>query len=132
VILDTSAILAVFFGEPEADEFLHKIGAATIVGVGAPTVVESAIVLAARLGEAGPPQLARVIERAGLVVIPFAQAHWQVAADAWLRFGKGRHPAALNFGDCLAYATAQLAGRPLLCKGDDFAKTDLPLAYLIE
>jgi ribonuclease VapC len=128
VILDTSAILAVFFREPERDDFLHRIGAAPVVGVGAPTLVESAIVLAARLGEAGPRQLARIVERAGLVVISFELAHWQLAAEAWLRFGRGHHPAALNFGDCLAYATARLAGQPLLCKGDDFSKTDLMLA----
>lgn len=128
MILDTSAILAIRFREPERDELLRKIGAAPIVGVGTPTLAESAIVLAARLGEAGPRQLARIVERAGLVVIPFEPAHWQLAAEAWLRFGKGRHPAALNFGDCLAYATARLAGQPLLCKGDDFSKTDLALA----
>lgn len=128
MILDTSAILAVFFREPEADEFLHRIGAAPIVASGAPTLAETAIVLAARLGVEGPRQLARLVERVSLVVISFEPAHWQVATDAWLRFGRGRHPAALNFGDCLAYATARLAGLPLLCKGDDFSKTDLALA----
>jgi ribonuclease VapC len=69
-----------------------------------------------------------MIERAGVVVISFDPPHSQLAIEAWLRFGRGRHPAGLNFGDCLAYATARLAGRPLLCKGDDFAKTDLALA----
>lgn len=127
MILDTSAILAVFFREPERDEFLRKIGSAAIVGIGSPTLAESAIVLAARVGEAGPRQLARIVERAGLVVISFDPPHWQLAVDAWLRFGKGRH-AGLNFGDCLAYATATLAGQPLLCKGEDFANTDLALA----
>ena len=62
------------------------------------------------------------------VVIPFERDHWAAAADAFRRFGKGRHAAALTFGDCLAYATAKVAGEPLLCKGDDFAKTDLRLA----
>jgi len=62
------------------------------------------------------------------VVVPFDSAHWQTAADAWLRYGRGRHPAGLNLGDCLAYATARLAGRPLLCKSEDFQKTDLALA----
>jgi ribonuclease VapC len=128
VILDTSAILAVFFGEPEREELLDKIGAAAVVGVGAPTLAETAIVLAARLGERGPRQLARIVERAGIVVISFEPPHWPLAAEAWLRFGRGRRPAALNFGDCLAYATARLAGRPLLCKGDHFSRTDLELA----
>jgi ribonuclease VapC len=128
VILDTSAILAVFFREPERDEFLRKIGAAPLVGVGAPTLAESAIVLAARLGDAAPRQLARLVERGGLVVISFERPHWQLAVEAWLQFGRGRHEAGLNLGDCLAYATARLAGEPLLCKGNDFSKTDVALA----
>lgn len=128
MILDTSAILALVFGESERDEFIRKIGLASSVGVGAPTLAESAIVLAARLGDNGPRHLTRLVERADIVVIPFEIAHWSIAADAWLRYGRGRHPAALNFGDCLAYATARLADRPLLCKGNDFPKTDLPLA----
>jgi ribonuclease VapC len=85
-------------------------------------------VLAARLGEAGPRHLVRIVERASIVVISFDPSHWQLAAEAWFRFGRGRHPAGLNFGDCLAYSTARLAGQPLLCKGDDFSKTDLVLA----
>ena len=128
MILDTSAILAVVFREPEQDEFLHKIGAAPIVGVGAPTLVETAIVLTARLGAEGQRMLSRLVELAGIVVISYEQPHVLLAFDAWLRFGRGRHPAGLNFGDCLAYATARFAQRPLLCKGDDFSKTDLALA----
>ena len=128
MIVDTSAVLAVFFREPERDEFLRKIGGAAVVGIGAPTLAETAIVLAARLGEAGPRRLATLVERASLVVIPFEAQHWQLAAEAWTRFGRGRHPAALNLGDCLTYATARVAGEPLLCKGDDFAQTDLALA----
>ncbi len=127
MILDTSAILAIFFREEEADELLRRIGEAPIVGVGAPTLAEAGIVLTARLGGLGPRRLEEMIERAGIVVIAFDRQHWQVAADAWTRFGRGRHPAALNFSDCLAYATARVAGRPLLCKGDDFRKTDLEL-----
>lgn len=72
--------------------------------------------------------LARFVEEAGLIVIPFEEEHWRAAADAFVRYGKGRDPAGLNFGDCMTYATAQLAGRPLLCLGEDFTKTDLPLA----
>jgi ribonuclease VapC len=61
-------------------------------------------------------------------VVPFDDSHWALALDAYVRFGKGRHPSGLNFGDCLTYATAKLAGQPLLCIGDDFARTDLPRA----
>jgi ribonuclease VapC len=128
LILDTSAIVAIVFREAEEEEFLRKIGTAVAVGVGAPTLAETAIVLAARLGEESQRLLFLLVQRAGIVVVPFGTAHWQLASEAWLRYGRGRHPAELNFGDCLAYATARLAGRPLLCKGDDFSKTDLALA----
>jgi ribonuclease VapC len=128
VILDTSALLAVVFREPEEDDFLRKIGAAATVGIGAPTLAETAIVLTARLGLEGHRLLSLLVERAGIIVVPFDSAHSQAATEAWVRYGRGRHPAALNFGDCLSYATARVAVRPLLCKGDDFPKTDLPLA----
>jgi ribonuclease VapC len=128
LILDTSAILAIVFQETEQDDFLRKIGGAPMVGVGAPTLVETTIVTAARLGEQAHRLILAIVDRAGIVVISFDAPHSQLAAEAWLRFGKGRHPAALNFGDCMAYATARLARQPLLCKGDDFSKTDLALA----
>ena len=72
--------------------------------------------------------LSRFVTEASIVVVPFGDAHYSTAVDAWLRFGKGRHPASLNFGDCLSYAMAKVAERPLLCTGDDFVKTDLELA----
>jgi ribonuclease VapC len=128
LILDTSAILAILFREPEHDDFLRKIGAAPTVGVGGPTLVETTIVLATRLGEQAQRALSLMVERAGIVIVSFDPPHSQMAIEAWLRFGRGRHPAALNFGDCLAYATARLAAQPLLCKGKDFSKTDLVLA----
>ena len=128
MILDASAIVAIVLRERDRDELLDKLESASTAGVGAPTLAETAIVLASRLGDETPVDLARFVERAGLVVIAFGQLHWWTAAEAWLRFGKGRHPAALNFGDCLAYATAQVAAEPLLCRGDDFSKTDLALA----
>jgi ribonuclease VapC len=108
--------------------FLEKIRDAPAVAVGAPTLVEAAVVLAGRRGGSRVAQLAGFLERATVVVIPFGVDHWRVAGEAWLRFGKGRHPAALNLGDCFAYATARVAGRPLLCKGEDFSKTDLAVA----
>ena len=96
--------------------------------VATPIEAETAIVLCAIRGDSGRSQLAAFVERAGAIIVPFEAAHWRSAADAWLRYGKGRHPAALNFGDCLAYATAQVTGQPLLCTGGDFAQTELPLA----
>ncbi len=85
------------------------------------------IVLSARLRSDARGLLARLLQESGIAVLHVTEAHFGVAVDAWLRFGKGRHPASLNFGDCLSYATAVLAGAPLLCVGDDFAQTDVEL-----
>ncbi len=88
----------------------------------------STIVLSARLHRDARGLLARFCQEAGIVTIPFGEAHYSAAIDAWLRFGKGRHPAALNFGDCLSYAAASLAAEPLLFVGEGFTRTDLVLA----
>ena len=72
--------------------------------------------------------LARLVHEAGLAIIPFTDEHWPLAIQAYARFGKGRHAAALNYGDCLTYAIARFAGQPLLFVGDDFTKTDLTAA----
>ena len=127
MILDTSAILAIALREPERDDFLTKIGLADLVGVGAPSLVEASIVLINRLGEPGGRWVERLVERTETVVIPFEPVHWRAAIECWRHYGRGRHAAGLNLGDCFAYATAKVADRPLLCKGDDFAKTDLAL-----
>ena len=88
----------------------------------------SVIVLTARLGLLGEPLLTAFVREAGLTVVAFTEEHWRIASDAFARFGKGRHAAALNFGDCLTYALASTSGEPLLCLGNDFAQTDLTLA----
>jgi ribonuclease VapC len=93
-----------------------------------PTLTETAIVLSARLKLDARSLLWRFLEEGSIATIAFGDDHFGVAVDAWLRFGKGRHPAALNFGDCLSYATAKLAGEPLLYTGDDFPNTDVQLA----
>ena len=95
--------------------------------MGAATVVETSVVLVSRLGVAGKTLLARLLQEASVVVEPVTEEHWPVAVDAFIRFGTGRHPAGLTFGDCLAYAVARVSREPLLCHGDDFPKTDLPL-----
>jgi ribonuclease VapC len=127
VIVDSSAVIAILLRETGWESLLDHLASAPTAGIGAPTLVETGIVLAARLGIPGKSLLARFIHEAELGVIPFTDQHWPVAVDAYLRFGKGRHPAALNFGDCLTYAVSQVTGQPLLCVGDDFARTDLPL-----
>ena len=128
MILDRSAIVAIVLREPGYEVLLEKMAAAASVAVGAPTLAEAAIVLSARLRTDVRGRLARLIQEGGIVALPFGEAHYAVAVEAWLRFGKGHHPAALNFGDCLAYAAATLAGEPLLSVGDDFPRTDVELA----
>jgi len=127
VIVDSSAVVAILLRQPGYEPLLDRLSQAQAAGIGAPTLAEAGIVLAARLGVVGKTLLARFLQESALVVIPFGEEHWRVAVDAFLRYGRGRHPAGLNFGDCLTYATARLAGEPLLCLGDDFAKTDLAL-----
>ncbi len=127
MIVDSSAVVAVLLREPGHEPLLEQLGAAARSGIGAPTAVESGIVLTARLGIPGKTLLARFIDEAGMAVIPVTGEHWPLAVGAFVRYGKGRHPAALNFGDCLTYAVAAVAGEPLLCVGDDFARTDLRL-----
>jgi ribonuclease VapC len=128
LILDSSAIVAVIRGEQPRDHLLEAIESAPQVGIGAPTAVESAIVLVNRFGLVGRLALSRFLEKNGVVSIPFDDRHWTLAAEAFIRYGKGRHPAALNYGDCMTYATARLAGAPLLFVGEDFAQTDLVAA----
>jgi ribonuclease VapC len=128
VILDSSALLAIALDEPERAALVAKINAADTVAIGAPTLVEAGIVLSSRIGEDAGDLLAALLETVDAVVVEIGPRHWQVAVSAWWRFGKGRHPAGLNFGDCLAYATAVVAAEPLLAKGDDFPKTDIALA----
>jgi ribonuclease VapC len=129
VILDSSAIVAILLKEEGAEELEAVVAAAPALGVGAPTFVESLMVLSSRFGrELAARNLEGFLSRSDVVVVSFTEDHARAAAEAFARFGKGRHRAALNFGDCLSYAVAKLAGQPLLCTGSDFAKTDLKLA----
>jgi len=127
VILDSSAIIAILLRQPGHERLVELIAEESAPGVGAPTLVESGIVLTARAGQAGRTLLSRFIEESATIIIPFDHHHWATAVDAFSRYGKGRHPARLNFGDCLTYAVAKLASEPLLALGDDFAQTDLDL-----
>lgn len=131
MIVDTSAIASIFFHEPNHKLLLNTLLETNTVGIGAPTLVECGIVLSARLGEDARGLLSRLQEEVGFVVIPFSQAHYGVAVGAWLQYGKGRHPAQLNFGDCMSYATAKLANQPLLFIGDDFSQTDIEIATIL-
>jgi ribonuclease VapC len=128
LILDSSAIVCVIEAEDGYGDILDALAAAPDVAVGAPTLFETAIVLIAREGTAGRAALLRFLSESEIASIPFCEHHLAFAAEAFVRFGKGRHPAGLNYGDCMTYATARLAGDSLLCIGDDFAQTDLSLA----
>lgn len=128
MILDSSALLALIFREPAARQIVARMSEAEFLAIGAPALVETGIVLAAKLGEPSRTILSRLIEDLDLIVVPFSAAHGREAREAFLRFGRGRHPAALNYGDCLTYAIAKLAGQPLLFVGEDFGQTDLSVA----
>ena len=128
MIIDTSAIIAIIFRESGYKELIDKMMEAQFLGVGTVTLAETGIVLCARLESKGKILLARFLQEAGIVQIPFGEDHWREAVSAYERFGRGRHPAKLNFGDCISYATAKLAEQPLLFVGKDFSKTDLEKA----
>ena len=128
MILDTSAVVAIALREPGFEELKEKLARDPAVGIGVPTLTETGIVLSARMRQDARGLLARFMQVASIATIPFGDVHYAAAVEAWLRYGKGRHPAALNFGDCLAYATARTADQPLLCVGEDFSKTDLEIA----
>jgi ribonuclease VapC len=128
VIVDSSAAVAIVLAEPGHEVLVDLISGDGRAGIGCPTLAETGIVLAARLGVAGHTLLVRFLEEAELEVVPFGEEHWSVAVEAFRRYGKGRHPAGLNFGDCLTYATARVAAEPLLALGGDFAQTDLQIS----
>jgi ribonuclease VapC len=128
VIIDTSALVAITFAEPGHQDLIAKLAGAPSAGIGTPTIAETGIVLAARLRRDSRDLVIRLLDEFSIEEVPFGDRHWREAVDAYLRFGKGRHKARLNFGDCLTYAVARLANEPLLFVGDDFAETDLEMA----
>jgi ribonuclease VapC len=128
VIVDSSALVAITFAEPGYQELVAKLAGAPSAGIGTPTLAETGVVLAARLGRDSRDLVIRLLDEFGIEEIPFGDRHWREAVDAYLRFGRGRHKARLNFGDCLTYAVARLANEPLLFVGEDFPQTDLEAA----
>ena len=129
MILDTSAIVAIVFRESGWERLVTVMERADGLACGAPTLVEAGIVLGARSG-CERPHIARFVQTFEVETVSHGAEHWIAALRAYDRFGKGRHRAALNYGDCLSYATAHLAQQPLLCIGSDFRETDLPLVEL--
>jgi ribonuclease VapC len=114
--------------EPGHERFLDAVAYVATVAIGAPTLVETEMVMIGQAGTVGSARVARFLERNAVLEIPFGEAHRQAAIEAFTRYGKGRHPARLNYGDCMTYATAKVADHPLLFTGEDFARTDLASA----
>jgi len=129
VVIDTSGLTAVVFGEPDAEMFLSVMLAnAGDLQMSAGTAVEVGIVVEARHGPEATKDLEILVDRLGIAIVPVDRVQAESAVAAWRRFGKGRHPANLNLGDCFSYALAKLTAAPLLFKGADFAQTDIASA----
>jgi ribonuclease VapC len=128
MVLDSSAIIAIELKEPGFERLIDRIGEAKAVIIGVPTMFETVMVLSRRRGQDARPWLRGFLRSARAEAVTFTEEHLDAAIDAFLRFGKDRHRAALNFGDCMAYAVAAVAGMPLLYTGNDFAQTDIPAA----
>jgi ribonuclease VapC len=128
MVIDTSAIVAILFGEPDRRRFEDAIEAAPIRMISAVTRVELTFVIEGRKGDAGRERLERFLRLMDADIVSVTQVHADIAMDAFRRFGRGRHLAALNIGDSFSYALAAATGYPLLFKGNDFAHTDLPAA----
>ena len=124
MVVDTSALVAVLFDEPERARFAQAIAADHRRLVSAATLVETSIIVEARRGESAGRELDLLLHRAGVVTVAVDAEQAEAARRAWRRYGKGRHKAGLNYGDCFSYALAQVSGEPLLFKGDDFPLTD--------
>ncbi|RIQ33701.1 type II toxin-antitoxin system VapC family toxin [Jiangella rhizosphaerae] len=128
LVVDTSALIAVTFGEADAHRYSRLLGDHRgDVAVSAATLVEAKIVAAGQRGDAAVENLAALVDAVAIEVTPVDAEQAALAYAAWRRFGKGRHPAGLNFGDCFSYALAKQLGVPLLFKGEDFPQTDIPV-----
>ena len=127
MIIDTSALVAILEGEPERRAFIEAIEAADSRRISVATFVEISIIIEARHGAEGLSDLDRFAALAGIELVPVDAEQGQVARSAYSRFGKGRHRAGLNYGDCFSYALATVFGEPLLCKGEDFPHTDVTI-----
>lgn len=125
MVVDASAVLAVLFNEPERDAVAGAIANADVRLISAVNALECAVVVSSRKGPHGVRELDLLLHRADFEVVAFTPDHVRLAHEAYERYGKGRHPAGLNLGDCCAYALARHAGEPLLFKGTDFTRTDV-------
>ena len=125
MVIDTSVLAAIAFNEPEATDFRERIADDPVRLISAATVLEAAMVIETRLGGSAGADLDLWLYKAEVEIVPVTAEHADHARRAWRRYGKGRHPAGLNFGDCFSYALAASSGEPLLYKGNDFSQTDI-------
>ncbi len=125
MVIDTSAVIAILFGESDAEHYSTAIEIDPTRLMSAASVLETCLVVERELGEAGNRELDLLLLKIGIETIAFNEEQLKVARHAFREYGKGRHPAGLNFGDCFSYALSRTSGEPLLFKGDDFAKTDV-------
>ena len=125
MILDSSALVAILFKEPEAERLAAMIRDTDSTAIAAPTLLETAIVAEGRTLPGMAAKLDALMVAIRPEIVPFTAEHASLARDAWRRYGKGRHKAGLNLGDCFSYALAKERGQALLFKGDDFAATDI-------
>lgn len=132
MVVDTSAAMAILIGEPDGPSLAGALDHALLASMSSATAVELGIVLEGRIGPAAPEKIERFIRDARIEVVPVETVHVARAMEGWRRFGKGRHRAALNFGDCFTYALASATGRPVLCTGNDFALTDVDVVNLAD
>lgn len=128
LVFDSSAVLAILREEPGQRQLQAAVEETDVLAIGAPTLFETMMVALGRFGAEGEALVEQFLGDLKVEVLPFDIRHWRVATDAFIRYGKGRHPAGLNFGDCMSYAAARVADEPLLFTGNDFAKTDIPPA----
>jgi ribonuclease VapC len=128
MVIDTSVIVAILFDEPERERFAAAIEAAAVRLVSAVSLVEATMVVEGRKGASAERMVDRFVEEGEVEIVPVSVAQARLACEAFRAYGKRRHPASLNLGDCFAYALAKATGEPLLFKGDDFSRTDLPSA----
>jgi len=131
MVIDTSALIAILFGEPEALSFSRAVADESLKLISAFNALETGIVVEAKKGEAGGRELDLLLHRAQIEIIAMNADQAELARAAWRKFGKGNHPAGLNIGDCCAYALAKYSGEPLLFKGNDFGQTDIRAAITI-
>jgi ribonuclease VapC len=127
MVIDSSALLAIFLHEPEREAFVEAIAQAGKRLISAATILETGIVLESKRGETAGREFDLFVFRMNIEIVPVDAEQTEIARSAWRSFGKGKHPAALNFGDCFTYALAKFSGEPLLAKGQDFSQTDLEL-----